>query len=213
MNHRQTHCPCLVIGLTGVPSAGKGEVAAIVRRWAEARGWRMGHLSFSDQIKEEARSRGLPESGDSRELLGRIVTEMRAAEGPAVLAKRILAKLRSVPQEERAEVYVVEAIRHVQEIEVLREELGERLAVLAVVAELTTIAERLLARARPDESREAMRGKENAIEMIRKELAGQSTAAGINVSACIERADVHIHNDGTLDDLARSVAVALDRYL
>ena len=52
-----------IIGLTGLPSAGKGEVACALAGLAAARGWRLASISFSDQIKDEARSRGMTSLG------------------------------------------------------------------------------------------------------------------------------------------------------
>ena len=204
--------PFRVIGLTGVPSVGKGEAVRFLREWAEGRGWRVGYLSFSDQIKEEALARGLSATGLTRERISVIVTEMREAGGPAVLAERILAKIRQIPEAERAEVFVIEAVRHVAEIEFLRQALGTRFRLFGVVADLDTIAERLLARARPDESREAMRGKPSALAMIRQELRGQAKARGVDVGACIEQADVVVENSGTLDDLRKAVWGAAERH-
>ena len=40
-----------IIGLTGLPSVGKGEVACALAGLAAKRGWRLASISFSDQIK------------------------------------------------------------------------------------------------------------------------------------------------------------------
>jgi len=201
-----------VIGLTGAPSVGKGEVVKFVRAWAEARGWQVGYLSFSDQIKEEARSRGIPEAVFTRELLSDVVTQMRAAEGPAVLARRIVARIRGLAQQQCPELFVVEAVRHVDEIALLRESFGSRFVVLGVTADPDVIADRLLARRRPDESREAMQGRENARAMILRELRGEAAARGVNVGACLEQADALIENNGTLESLRQAVMKALEEH-
>ena len=203
--------PLYVLGLTGAPGAGKGEVAAILREWGEKRGWRVGHLSFSDQIKEDLRAHGVPDEDVTRELLTRTATEMRAAEGPAVLAKRIIAKIRGLSQDAQCELHVVEAIRHVSEIEVLRDAFGEIFFLVAVTADLDAIVERMLARARPDESREAMQGADAARRVLQRELDGLKGPNAFNISQCLKRADFHIKNHGSLADLRRDVVDFVSR--
>ena len=201
MRGLEAEAPRRVVGLTGAPAVGKGEVAAFLKEWAEDRGWTVGRLGFSDEIKEEVRAQGTPEADMSRETLTRAATQMREADGPGVLAGRIIRRIESVPPAERPDMYVVEAIRHVAEIDLLREAFGQRFALVAVTADLGIVAERLLARARPDESRQAMRGAAEAREVLQGELDGAEGPNAFRISACMERADARIVNDGTLDDL------------
>src|SRR3972149_7965462 len=104
--------PRHVIGLTGLPSSGKGEVVKALAKLANARGWRMAYLSFSDEIKREARRRGVAEGTFTRELLQQIGTEMREKEGAGALAERLALKIKDWPQP-APELFVVEALRHV----------------------------------------------------------------------------------------------------
>jgi len=76
---------------------------------------------------------------------------------------------------------------------------------------VSVIAERLLARKRPDESREAMQGESHARRMVLSELQGRSGAKGVHVAACMEAADIVIENNGTLADLRKSVRAAAER--
>jgi len=192
----------IVIGLTGVPSTGKGVVKDCLAAWCAARGLRLSHLSFSGEIRAEAKSRGLvPETLD-REQLRAIVTEMRAGEGAGVLAARLIGRIREMPAADRADIYVVEAVRHPDEINELRRAFGEAFRLVAITADLERVAEWMLARRRPDEARGALASKAAAVALLEKELCGGDDLA-VDVSACIEAADCVIENDGTLDDLAR----------
>jgi len=201
--------PRHVIGLTGLPSSGKGEVTAALLRLARGRGWTAEHLSFSDRIKEEALARGIPQERFDRDLFTRIGIEMREAEGADVLAARIVRKIKTLP-EPRPDLFVVEALRHVSEIEVMREAFGERFVLAAVESDPREIARRLIARRRADESREALQSEEKAVQLLEQELNGQGSALGPNVGMCIARADVRIPNHGTLEELAQTVEQFFD---
>ena len=199
-----TESPRYVIGLTGLPSSGKGEVTTALLELARERGWTAEHLSFSDRIKEEARVRGISEADLDRALLAKIGIEMREAEGPGVLAARIARKIKNRP-EPRPDIFIVEALRHVGEIEVMRREFGERFVLAAVESDTREIARRLIARRRPDESREALASEENAARLLEQELNGQVSELGPNVGECIAAADVCLPNHGTLSDLRETV--------
>lgn len=193
-----------VIGLTGLPSSGKGEVTRIVTALAADRGWRTAQLVFSDQIKEEIRRRGIPEAQIDREMLSRVGAEMRHAEGPGVLANRIAARIQSWPAPQ-PELFIVDGVRHPGEIEVMRRVFGERFVLASVEADPSEIARRLIARRRADESREAMRSEEDALRVLERELLGKVSALGPNVGECARLADARLQNHGTLDDLRRAV--------
>ena len=196
--------PKLVIGLTGLPSSGKGEVAAALIEAARRRGWLAEHLSFSDRIKDEARRRGTADAEFTRELLSQIGIEMREAEGPGVLASRLVAMIEAWPSPV-PEMFVVEALRHVGEIATLREAFGKRFTLIAVESDPRTIARRLIARRRPDESAEALQSEEKAVELLEAELHGRQSPLGPNVGQCFEQADIRLDNNGTLDRLRQDV--------
>ena len=197
--------PLHVVGLTGLPSCGKGEVTRALLELAAARGWRGRHLSFSDRIKEEARRRGVSDDRFDRDLLSRLGIEMRKAEGPGVLAARIAEAIRQCP-DPKPEFFVVEALRHTAEIRTLREAFGDRFVLAAVESDAEIIAGRLIARRRADESPDALESEENAVELLERERDGQLTALGPNVGACLAESDVHLENNGTLEELRECVA-------
>ncbi len=205
-------CRMIVIGLTGVPSVGKGVVTDCLVAWCAARELRLTHLSFSDEIRSEARARGLTAESLDREQLRTIVTEMRAEEGPGVLAARLIRRIQEAAPTERADVCIVEAVRHPDEIGELRSAFGEAFRMVAITADLERVAEWVLARRRPDEARGVLASRKAAIALLEKELRGSGDLA-VDVGACIEAADCVIENDGTLDDLARKAEDVARRFI
>lgn len=201
-----------VIGLTGLPSSGKGEVAGALIACAGERGWQAAHLSFSDCIKDEARAQGFDEGHLDRPLLGRIATEMREHEGPGVLALRIATKVDIWPAP-RPEWFVVEALRHPGEVEALRATYGSRFTLIGVESDLAIIVHRLINRARSDESRTAMQSEEHAIRLLNEELRGSASPQSPNVGATLALADEMIENDGSLDELRQAVAEVFARLI
>ncbi len=194
----------LVIALTGLPSSGKGEAAKALQAAAARDGRAVGHLTFSDQIKEEARRRGVAQESFTREMLSRIGIEMREAEGPGVLSARIAGRIRDWPAP-RPAIFVADGLRHTGEIDELRRAFGERFILVSVEAEPSEIARRLIARNRTDESPDALRSEAHAIRLLEQELNGQLSALGPNVGLCARQADLRLPNHGTLEELQRRV--------
>ena len=95
----------MIIGLVGPMGAGKG----IFAEYLGEKGFQ--YTSLSDEIRQEIKSRGLPES---RELLTSIGNELRQQSGSGVLAQRILKRL--VPGTD----YVVDSIRNPEEVKTLQ---------------------------------------------------------------------------------------------
>lgn len=197
-----------VIGLTGLPSTGKGEAAAALIACARRRGWRAACLSFSDQIKDEAKARGIPEKTFTRELLSQIGTELRQNEGPGALAARIVRKIQAWPPPP-PEVFVADGVRHPGEARALRDAFGRRFTLVAVESEPREIVGRLMARRRPDESPEALQSQERTVRLLERELHGEGPAQAPNVGECMRIADARIPNHGTLEELRSAVAAFL----
>ena len=189
-----------VIALTGPPCSGKGTVKDMIFEICAQRGLAARYLGFSDEIKREALARDMRLSEVDRDDMTRLVAAMRAAEGPGLLAERIVQRIAEAP----ADVYVVEAVRHPAEADILREAYGDDFSLVAVTAEVRTMAERLLARPRSDESRAAKQSLQVAEQLIRREMDGDDDA-GVHVGRCIQMADITVENNGTLDDLRRTV--------
>jgi len=203
--HRPT-----IIGLTGLPCVGKGVVKDCLIEWCAQRGWRAMHLSFSDEIRHEARACGLNAADLDRDRLHTLVADMRAREGPAVLADRIIRRICAAPAPERADVYVVEAIRHPTEVAHLRTAFGAAFLLVAVTADFDRIIAWMNARRRGDESRAALQSRDVALALLQKELNGGPDVS-VNVGACIAQADHVLANDGTLEELRRRTIALAER--
>ena len=173
----------MIIGLTGLNGAGKTEVAQYLLK----RGFE--YHSLSDEIRDEIRRRG---QEITREALISVGNELRARYGPGVLAERILQRL----GQERN--YVVDSIRNPAEVKALR---GRRdFVFLAVEAERSVRFERTRVRGRE--------GAAATIEQFAAEEAKEldsTDPASQQLVATRRLADVVIQNNGTLDELHRTL--------
>jgi dephospho-CoA kinase len=98
----------LVVGLAGMPGAGKSVVVNVAR----AGGY--GVVVMGDEVREEAKRRGLEPTPEN---LGRIMLELRRLEGEAVIAKRCVPKILAA----RENKVIVDGIRSLAEVEDLGE--------------------------------------------------------------------------------------------
>lgn len=97
----------ILLGLTGSYCSGKDTVAEyLVRRK------KFSHYSLSDELRRELKTHGIE---PSRENLIAVGTELRRKEGNAVLARRVLARVKK-----NADL-IVTSIRHPAEVRALKE--------------------------------------------------------------------------------------------
>ncbi len=174
----------MIIGLVGPNASGKGEAAAHLARLG------FPVVSLSDVVREEAARRGLPAE---REHLIAVGQQLRAAEGPGVLAERILARLGARG--------VVDSIRSPAEIAVLRRREDFRL--LGIDAPVELRWKRAMERGRA--------GDATDLESFRRQEALENTSCPTaqQVRRALAEADLLISNDGTLDQLRGKVEQAL----
>jgi len=149
-------------------------------------------------IREELAQRGLDET---RERMIELGTELRAADGPAVLA------LRAVERLEVDRNYAVDSIRHPAEVEALRDA-GQPFHLIWVDADPALRLERLRARGRPGDP-QTLDGLQ---ELEGRELESDDPAAQ-QLLAVREMADVTIRNEGELTSLHDQVRGAFERSL
>lgn len=170
----------LIIGLTGPNAAGKGEVAAVLRRHG------FGYHSLSDVVREAAARRGLP---PTRENLIRIGNELRRRYGAGVLARRIARRL--------AGRDVVDSIRNPREVEELRRHAG--FVLLGVVAHRQLRFRRSLRRGRPGDALSL----KDFTDKERRENSRRGHAQ--QLARTLLLADARVRNDRSLSDLRRRV--------
>ena len=174
----------LVIGLTGKNCAGKDATADLL----EARGFE--RHSLSDALRDELRARGAP---ITREALIDVGNELRHAEGPATLARRMRRKM----QTDRV---VLVSVRNLAEVSSLRELEGFHLVAIEAPAEVRFARER----DRNPHRGEGMAKDLDAFLALEAREDGRD-AASQQLGATIAAADHVIENNGTLDALERAV--------
>ncbi len=177
----------LVIGITGRNCAGKDSVA----RALEKRGFES--HSLSDVLRVELRRRG---ETITRPALIALGNELREAEGPAVLARRV----QDLMQTDRATLV---SVRNPAEV-----------ACLCAIDGFHLWGVEAAVRVRFD--REVGRGRESVVETLDAftELEARENTANPNaqqLDSTIRLADHMISNDGTLDQLDARVAALLEQ--
>jgi len=94
----------LIIGLAGMPGAGKSAVVAV------ANGKGFGVVVMGNVVREEAERRHV---GCTPESLGRIMLELRQNEGNSVIAKKCIPKIDAAKEQK----IIVDGIRSLSEVE------------------------------------------------------------------------------------------------
>jgi dCMP deaminase len=178
----------MILGVSGLNGAGKGEVAS----YLEARSF-YGY-SLSDVIRDELRDRGLEES---RERMIETGNAIRSELGPGGLALRLVDRL--LPDRN----YVVDSVRHPEEVAVLRAR-ASRFKLIWVAADEALRLERIRERGRSGDpaTREELRRLEE-LEL------GSDDPSAQQLLAVRDLADITIENNGTLEELHASVQEVL----
>jgi len=126
-----------VIGVAGMPGAGKSLVARIAGR--------MGYslVVMGDVVREETKKRGLEPTPEN---VGTVMLKLRDEEGPAVVAKRCVPKIENAP----AHVVVVDGLRSLHEVEEYKRHF-KRFVSFAIHSSPETRFQRLFRRKRSDD--------------------------------------------------------------
>jgi dephospho-CoA kinase len=127
----------LVIGLAGMPGAGKSVVVNV----AKASGF--GIVVMGDAVREEAQRRHLEPSPEN---LGKIMLELRQKEGNNVMAKRCIPKIENSKENK----IIVDGIRSLNEVEEFKKHFP-KFTLIAIQASPATRFKRLYCRQRSDD--------------------------------------------------------------
>lgn len=180
----------MIIGLTGPNGAGKGEVLKFLRQSG------LEAFSLSDLLREELVRRGCPVT---RENLIEVGNELRRNYGSGVLAERVLERL--TPEKN----YVIDSIRHPEEVKVLRRRADFRL--IRVAASEPVRFERLKKRGREGDPQTLDKFR----QLEKREVEGTAeTSQQLKKTAAL--ADCEITNDGTVDALQGAVRATVQRF-
>ena len=177
----------IVLGVAGMPGAGKGTVREIVQK--------MGYsvVVMGDEIREEAKRRNLKPTPEN---LGMIMLNLREEEGPAAIAKRCIPKM-----EKMKEKVVVEGIRSLHEVDEFKKHFPN-FTLIAIHASPETRFRRLFQRKRSDDPKRWETFRERDL----RELS-------VGIGAAIATADQMIVNEGSKAQLKRKTREVLKEAL
>ncbi|MFA6917333.1 MAG: AAA family ATPase [Candidatus Gracilibacteria bacterium] len=183
----------MIIGLTGSMGCGKGEVVKIL----ENEGFK--YVTLSMMVREEARKRGIPEE---REKLMEVGNSMRKDGGAGVLAKRALETILASDSSK----WVIDGIRNPAEIDELKK--SEGVYIVGIKTDLDLLVDRIISRNRESDAKipaggAGMTEAEYILRKVKREWGEGEPEDGQQVGKCMEKVDVLIDNNGTLEDLNR----------
>ena len=98
-----------VTGITGMPGSGKNTVRVIVR------GFGFPIVVMGDEVRAEAKRRNLDPTSEN---LGKVMLQIREEEGPGVLARRCIPKIKAAD----SPIVVVDGVRSMHEVEEFKKE-------------------------------------------------------------------------------------------
>ncbi|MGQ9538997.1 MAG: AAA family ATPase [Candidatus Bathycorpusculaceae bacterium] len=127
----------LVVGLAGMPGAGKSVVVNVAKNMG------YGVVVMGDEVREEAQRRGLELTPEN---LGRIMLELRRLEGEAVIAKRCIPKIKGRTESK----VIVDGLRSLAEAEEFKK-VFPKFTLVAVLSPPETRFKRLFRRRRCDD--------------------------------------------------------------
>jgi dephospho-CoA kinase len=181
-----------VIALVGMPGSGKGTCTDYM---SETYGWPLIH--FGNMMYEEVQRRGLDNVKDEKF----VREDMRAKEGPAVIAKHVARKADEYFKE-GAKVVVLDGLYSWSEYKYLSEKYGDGLLVIAATAPKRLRYERILAR------KDSHRKYTSADQIIDREIA---EIENLEKGGPIAYADYTIINDSTLERMLAQLNTILQK--
>lgn len=180
----------MIIGITGTLGAGKTTVV----NYLENHGFK--HYSARAVLLEEMKSRGM--EVDIHKMRD-IANELRAEHGASVLAERMFDMAKAAGGDA-----IIESLRAVGEVEVLKQK-GDFI-LLSVDADQKERYNRIYKRGSEIDEL----SYEEFVQAENNQMQNEDPAKQ-NIAKCIEMADVHLQNDGTMEELEAQVAEVLDK--
>ncbi len=176
----------VVVGVAGMPGAGKATVVEVATK--------MGHqvVVMGDEVRREARRRNLAPTPKN---IGKVMFEMRQKEGPAVVAKCCIPKIKR----KKGEVVVVDGLRSISEVDVFKKHFP-KFILLAIHSSPETRYERLAKRQRSDDPADL----ESFLERDCRELR-------VGLGCVLALADTMIVNENKREDLKRDAQKFLEK--
>lgn len=128
-----------VVATTGMPGSGKGLGVEVAKDLG------IPVVRMGDLVREETQQRGL-EPGPSA--FGEVASSVREDEGEGAWARRTVQRL----EDEREGMVLVDGVRSLEEVDVFRDELGEELFIVAILASPETRYARMRERGRAEDA-------------------------------------------------------------
>lgn len=178
-----------IIGITGAFGSGKTTTA----KYFEKKGYKV--IALSEQLEKEALKRELPMT---RKVLQDIGNEWRGKYGSGILMTKALDALKN------SDKIVVDGLRNLGEVEVLRENNG---VLLAVVADREIRFNRL----KKLQRREKMT-KSLFLSLDLRDLGVDEKITGLQTALCIALADVYIDSNSDIQDVNKKLDNFLEKY-
>ena len=178
----------LIVCLTGMPGSGKSTiVSALKSKGIET-------LNLGNGVRAEAKRRNLEPSGEN---LGKIMLQLREKNGPGAIANLLTDQI----QNSKSNIIIVDGVRSIAEIEVLKNVGSVKL--LSIEATAETRFKFLKARGRSDDPET----KEKFAERDNREIS-------VGIDKSISIADETIsNNDLTLDELTELAHTVIKKWI
>ena len=178
----------LIVCLTGMPGSGKSTIVSALK----AKGIEV--LNLGDGVRAEAKRRNLEPTGDN---LGKLMLELRKKNGAGAIAELLTESIKN----SQSNVIIVDGVRSITEVEVLRNVGSVKL--LSIEATADTRYKFLSSRGRSDDPITREKFEERDIREI-----------GVGIGESIAIADETIVNsDITLDELTERAHKVIEKWI
>ena len=178
----------VVVGIAGMPGAGKG----VFQRIVEQLGYPV--VTMGDEIRAEVKRRNLKPTPEN---VGKVMLNLRELDGPAAVAKRCIPKLKQTT----GKMVVIDGIRSLVEVEEFKKHFPN-FVLVAVHTSPKTRYKRLSKRKRSDDPSDWS----TFMERDQREL-------GIGMGSVISVADYMLINEGSINQLKDQINQLIGKVL
>lgn len=178
----------VVVGVTGMPGAGKATVWRLVQK--------LGYpvVVMGDVVRDEAKRRNLKSTPEN---IGFVMLKLREEEGPYVVAKRCIPKIKAA----KNKLVFIDGIRSLDEVEEFKRHFAN-FKTIAIHSSPETRFKRLFKRGRSDDPK----NRKTFIERDSRELS-------VGLGGVIATADCMIVNEGSRRELEKKVRCILEEVI
>ncbi|MDR2944826.1 MAG: flagellar hook-basal body complex protein FliE [Methanosarcinales archaeon] len=168
-----------IIAFVGMPASGKSEASNVAKEMG------IPVVTMGDVIRKEVQLRGAdPADG------GKIANELREKEGLDAISKRCMVMIEEKMKETPSEVFVIDGVRGIAEVDYFKERLGHGFMLVSIAID-SPIEERF--------DRIAARKREDDMDNIEQLKERDAREIGWGMGEAIAASDRIIENTSTLD--------------